>query len=332
MSGDGGGDTAAGDRGLADIAPPRNRALVGRALAPDFVDSRECLFADARDVDGFRRVGHFVERGDGLFRLVARLARASEHGKQGLIVRGVAGQSEFRDAADGQPFDVVVILRPLQQLDHPDHRAVTPGREVIAPQDVEDFRARLQHHLAARAAGRRLDAKVLAQFVVRGGGRSDHQLIEPGERSNQIFVDHRLPRRNSRFEFEQELFPVRQARIGDRADDDPMIIAMHCQRLRNYRVGFVPIGAEDAGKEPDINSGPFRIAECAKPAQGDHGRRHSPGIGVAAVAVDPTHHRIGRREIDRLRRRCGCQRNEQQRDNSGKQAAHVPSASAARRR
>ena len=67
MAGDGGRDAAAGDRALADIAPPRRAALVGRALAPQFVDGRERLFADARDVDGFGRVGDLVERGDRFF-------------------------------------------------------------------------------------------------------------------------------------------------------------------------------------------------------------------------------------------------------------------------
>src|SRR5208282_5626468 len=95
-------------------------------------------------VDGLRGLDHLVERRGDRFGLVLDLAL--EDREQTKVAHRVAGEREFGGAAGGEIFDAVLILGQRQQLYDASDRLIGAGREIAAPQHVDQLRAWLDRH------------------------------------------------------------------------------------------------------------------------------------------------------------------------------------------
>ena len=91
----------------------------------------------------------------------------------------------------------------------------------------------------------------------------------------------------------QEILPIRQARIGDRLDQHPLILEGQRQQRVDELRRAAGIGAEDAGEKADIDARGLRIFHDLEIAQRPIGRRHLSGIGAIEIAVDPAEHIVG---------------------------------------
>src|ERR1043166_5805794 len=143
-----GGDAADRDRADPDLAPGREFLLVGRAFALELLERGGLLTMQRRHVDGLGRVDHLAQ--DRLHRLRVLGGRALEHVEQIGLARGIIGERVFRGAAEAEPLDAIAILRPRQHGNDAQDRLIAAGREVIAPQHVEQFWALVERRLAGR--------------------------------------------------------------------------------------------------------------------------------------------------------------------------------------
>ena len=170
---------------------------------------------------------------------------------------GVLRQRPLHHAADGEPLDIVLVFRPLERA----HEALDglggSGREVVAPVGVDR------------------------------DGVVERQIAQHRQLAVEVFVDDDAPRRHALDELAQQLLPLREARIGNRLDDDDLVGRRHREHVGDELLGLVGVGADDAGEEPDVNAGGLDVLQKIQIAHGPVGFGEALGLGVVAIIVDP---------------------------------------------
>ncbi len=124
---------------------------------------------------------------------------------------------------------------------------------------------------------------------------------------------------------QQHLLPFRKAGIGNGADQEPLVLERQRQGLGGEVARVARIGAEDAGKEAEIDAGSFRIDQQAALAERLDQRRHRLRVGVLAILLDPSEARLGRIRVGlRLRKARSLRRSEGGNQNDeGDQVPHT---------
>jgi hypothetical protein len=194
-----------------------------------------------------------------------------------------------------------------------------PGGQIVSPEHVDQFRTRIErHHFLTLVT----DPKTGLDPIDHAGlGVLAGNLIQRRQLSRDIFLDHGATSRHAIGELQQQHLPVRQARIGNGAHQYPMVGRCNCQHLRNERVGALGIGAQHAGDKADIGAGRFCVLESLQVAETVHEHRKGVGLGLAAIGIDPSQHRVGRigRRIRRLLLRSGRRGKEEGKCNEGRE-------------
>ena len=151
--------------------------------------------------------------------------------------------------------------------------------------------------------------------------RFERNLAERRQVARQIPLNHHLAVRQPHRQAAHVILPVRQARIGDGADHDPLIFERQGKRFLDERPGPLRVRAQNPGEEAHVEARCLRLLQRAVLAQAaDHGRnRHR--VWLRAVCLDPALRRIGPGSVDGRRRG---RRGLQERDNNdgGQDAAH----------
>jgi len=114
--------------------------------------------------------------------------------------------------------------------------------------------------------------------------------IIPGQdrqRTGKVAVDHHPAPRHFRCDPAQQIPPIRQPRIGNGADDHPLVFRRHRKEAVDELLGSHWVRSDRAGDEAEIDAGILGLLERLRMEQHPHGRRHMGVIRLSAVVVDP---------------------------------------------
>ena len=202
---------------------------------------------------------------------------------------GVARQRVLRHVRDGQLLDAVLLLGVGEHGDDARDRRIGAGGEIISPQRVDHFAVRRQHRrpVVRRVAEVAHLAPGAARLLHTVGSPSITSCSRVGSLPATYFstITRRIGMRSAKRR--QQILPVRQTGIGDRPHDDPMVRRLDRQELLDDVRRMIAVGAEDAGKEADIDRGGFRVAQHAGFAQRLDRDRDARELRLAAIGIDP---------------------------------------------
>ena len=282
-------DAAERERADTHLPPEIDIAPRLRPLGLELFDRGKRVLAHRAELHGVGGLDHLGQRRFERRRSARPLA--PEKFAQFGIAHGVAGQGVARHAANGQLVHGIAALRPRQHLDDASDRHVRAGREIVAPQGVEQI-------LVAGEGDRRIELLFfLREGILREGAT---QLVEHAwlrllqrnvhqrrQASGEVAVDHHLPSRHFGSDLAQQVAPIRQARIGDRTHDYPFVLLRHGKEAVDELLGLGGVRSDRACDEPEIDPGILRLLERLRMKQHAHGRRNMRIVRLGAIIVDP---------------------------------------------
>ena len=150
----------------------------------------------------------------------------------------------------------------------------------------------LEGYLALRRFGAGLEKHVAVEeafhLVERARPlRFERDLAERRQIAGQISPYHLLTVGQPQGEAAHVVLPFRQARIGDGADQDPLVLEGQRQRFLDQRPRLLRVCAEHARDKADIEARTFRLFQRAVLTEATDHRRHCHGLGLRAVFLDP---------------------------------------------
>ena len=105
---------------------------------------------------------------------------------------------------------------------------------------------------------------------------------------------------------------MRQSRIGDCPDDDPLILWRQREHLADEFFGLAGMASDDTSDEADEDAGRFCIPERSEPARRVHDSRHLGKIAGSTIIIDPFENGFARTQFARAQRRSGRRRDQKQ--------------------